>query len=151
MTSIRQFYLLKLAEECSEIAQQACKQIQFGHYAFSKSTGKVYDNTALLRAEVNDFLAMLDVLIDLEELPEISPEELLLAKNKKRSRVIKYLQNSQELGLVEKDFALTNKLERDFKNYGAAQSSCLHKHVDKPGSYFGETCLDCGLYLNNGA
>ena len=41
MTSIKQFYLLKLAEECSEIAQQACKQIQFGHYPTSPSTGKV--------------------------------------------------------------------------------------------------------------
>jgi hypothetical protein len=102
MTSIKQFYLLKLAEECSEIAQQAIKQIQFGHHALSPSTGKRYDNTALLRAEVNDLLAVLDVLMDLRELPEISPIELLDAKIKKQRRILDYLQHSQELGLVEK-------------------------------------------------
>jgi hypothetical protein len=111
MTSIRQFYLLKLAEECSEIAQQACKQIQFGHYATSANTGKTYNNTELLRGEVNDLLAVLDVLMQLGELPEISPEELLAAKNKKRERIMEYLQHSQALGLVEKDF----------KNYGAVE------------------------------
>ncbi|SRR6266478_1806189 len=100
MTSIKQFYLLKLAEECSEIAQQACKQIQFGHYATSVS-GKIYNNTELLRGEVNDLLAVLDVLTDLGELPEISPMELLVAKNKKRNRIMQYLQHSQALGLVE--------------------------------------------------
>lgn len=30
------------------------------------------------------------------------------------------------------------------------QAACVHAHVDKPGSVFGETCTDCGLYLNNG-
>lgn len=112
MTSIRQFYLLKLAEECSEIAQQACKQIQFGHYATSPS-GKTYDNTELLRGEVNDLLAVLDVLTELEELPEISPEELLAAKLKKRFRIQEYLEHSQALGLVDKDFATMNKIKLD--------------------------------------
>jgi 8-oxo-dGTP diphosphatase len=27
---------------------------------------------------------------------------------------------------------------------------CQHKNVDKPGSVFGETCTDCGKFLNNG-
>jgi hypothetical protein len=30
------------------------------------------------------------------------------------------------------------------------QAACAHKNVDKPGSVFGETCTNCGLYLNNG-
>lgn len=130
MTSIRQFYLLKLIEECSEVAQQAAKQMQFGHHAISKATGKIYENTKLLRAEVNDILAVLDVLMDLGELPEISPDELLLAKNKKRNRIMQYLRHSQELGLVEKDF----------KDYGA---------VEYPHR-FGATsdlCIDCGIGL----
>jgi NTP pyrophosphatase (non-canonical NTP hydrolase) len=102
MTSIRQFYLLKLIEECSEVAQQAAKQIQFGHNVTSPSTDKSYDNKALLRGEVNDLLAVLDILIDLQELPEISPVELLEAKNKKRARIREYLKHSQNLGFVEK-------------------------------------------------
>jgi hypothetical protein len=27
------------------------------------------------------------------------------------------------------------------------QINCLHQRVDIPGCAFGETCLDCGLYL----
>lgn len=30
------------------------------------------------------------------------------------------------------------------------QKKCEHVHTDGD-AYFGETCLDCGLYLNNGA
>lgn len=30
------------------------------------------------------------------------------------------------------------------------QEACQHLRVDNPGSIFGETCLDCELYLNNG-
>lgn len=140
MTSIRQFYLLKLAEECSEIAQQAAKQMQFGRNAVSPSTGKVYDNAKLLRGEVNDLLAVLDVLMDLGELPEISPEELLAAKNKKRNRIMEYLQHSQELGLVEKDFKDYGAVELPHQ-FGGVSDLCIHcgcsygwfdKNVGKP-------------------
>lgn len=72
MLSLEQFYLLKLMEECSEVAQQASKQMQFGHNATN-----LYNNARMLRLEVNDLLAVLDVLMDLGELPEISPAELL--------------------------------------------------------------------------
>jgi len=135
MTSIKQFYLLKLIEECSEVAQQAAKQMQFGHYAISPSTGKVYDNTNMLRFEVNDLLAVLDVLIDLEELPEISPEELLKAKNKKRNRIMEYLQHSQELGLVEKDF----------KDYGVVKVETCRVI---PCSYCNGTGAKCKIKSN---
>lgn len=128
MTSIKQFYLLKLIEECSEVAQQAAKQIQFGHFSTSQTTGKRYDNTALLRAEVNDILATLDVLMDLGELPEISPQELLEAKNKKRNRIMEYLQHSQALGLVEKNF----------KDYEAVE------YPHRFGS-MSDLCIDCGI------
>ena len=85
--------------------------MQFGHFSTSQTTDKRYDNTALLRAEVNDILATLDVLMDLGELPEISPQELLEAKDKKKARIKEYLRHSQELGLVEKDY---QKLERGY-------------------------------------
>lgn len=117
MTSIKQFYLLKLAEECSEIAQQAIKQIQFGHHALSPSTGKRYDNTALLRAEVNDLLAVLDVLMDLGELPEISPWELLEAKQKKKARIQEYLRHSQALGFIERNAEYLRHSQKSERKY----------------------------------
>ena len=33
---------------------------------------------------------------------------------------------------------------------GRASIPCLHAQVDRPGDILGETCLNCGLYLNNG-
>lgn len=49
--------------------------------------------------------------------------------------------------------AAKSDLKRAEKNLKLSrkQARCKHKRVDEPGSYFGETCLDCKLYLNNGA
>lgn len=108
MLSIDQFFLLKLMEECSEVAQRCSKQVQFGAYekqANSPSeTKNEQPNRDRLRAELNDLLAVVDVLLELGQIPEISPHELLEAKNEKRAKIQKYLNYSQELGLVEKDF-----------------------------------------------
>lgn len=119
MISINQFYLLKLAEECAEITQVASKQMQFG--AYSNNRGKLEKrNLEHLRDEVNDLLAVIDILTELKEIPEISNENLFAAKELKRGKIQKYLKYSQELGLVEKDFRLCGC--REFPEYG---NSCL--------------------------
>ena len=41
MMNLEQFYLLKLAEECSEVAQRALKQMQFGKNENSRDLGLV--------------------------------------------------------------------------------------------------------------
>jgi len=105
MMTIRQYYLNKLAEECAEISQVISKQMQFGKDCrWLKGAGENFEapsNAEKLRAEVNDLLGVLDVLTDIGELPEISPWELLEAKNAKRRKMAKYLDRSQRLGQVE--------------------------------------------------
>jgi NTP pyrophosphatase (non-canonical NTP hydrolase) len=98
MMTIRQYYLNKLAEECAEVAQCCHKQMIFGPHH-----GRVAEpsNREQLRKEVNDLLGCLDVLLDIDELPEISTWELLEAKNQKRQKMATYLQYSQSLGNVE--------------------------------------------------
>ncbi len=101
MMTIRQFYLAKLAEECAEVAQRALKQMQFGPDEVQKNQDDT--NAARLREEFNHLVATGQFLIELGELPTVSPEELLDAVALKRFRIEKYLKYSQELGMVEKE------------------------------------------------
>lgn len=105
MMTIRQYYLNKLTEECAEISQVVSKQMQFGRdVRWVKSMGEHSEapsNGEKLRDEVNDLLAVLDVLEDINELPQISGWKLLEAKNMKRRKMAKYLDRSQRLGQVE--------------------------------------------------
>lgn len=106
MMSQRQFYLLKLMEECNEVAQRAAKQIQFGPEESQASKASPSEhkvpgtNAERLLGEVIDLLATIDILIDIDEMPWLSPWELLAAKNKKHQKIDKYLQYSQRLGRV---------------------------------------------------
>jgi hypothetical protein len=102
MMTIRQYYLDKLMEECAEIIQVASKQIQFGGMSAHPRLGGE-SNRDRLRSEINDFLGVVDVLMDLGEIREIHPQDLLKAKDAKRWKMIKWLERSQELGNVEKD------------------------------------------------
>lgn len=106
MLSLEQFYLLKLMEECSEVAQRCSKQIQFGatekQSQSPSETPITEDNRTRLRGEVNDLLAVIDVLTEMSQIREISPEELLYAKHRKREKILKYLKYSQDLHTVER-------------------------------------------------
>lgn len=99
MLSLEQFYLLKLMEECSEVAQRCSKQIQFGALENEDATSE--DNRTRLRAELNDLLAVTDVLIELGQIREIAPWELQAKKATKREKILKFLKYSQELKTVE--------------------------------------------------
>lgn len=109
MMTRRQFYLLKLMEECNEVAQRAAKQIQFGidesqGSKASPSEHKVPGtNGERLRSEIVDLLAVIDILIDIDEVPWLAPWELLAAKNAKRQKIDKYLQYSERLDRVRKE------------------------------------------------
>lgn len=102
----RQFYLLKLMEECNEVAQRAAKQIQFGAMESQASKASPSEhkvpgtNGERLRGEIVDLLATIDILIDIGEIPWLASWELLAAKNTKRQKIAKYLEYSQKLGQV---------------------------------------------------
>jgi NTP pyrophosphatase (non-canonical NTP hydrolase) len=106
MMTVQQYYLLKLAEECSEVSQRALKQAQFGKkekQSESPSLTKIETTSAQrLRDEVNDLLAVIDCLIDIGELSEITEWELIQEKGKKKMKLLTYLRYSRELGKVER-------------------------------------------------
>jgi NTP pyrophosphatase (non-canonical NTP hydrolase) len=129
MMTRRQFYLLKLMEECNEVAQRAAKQIQFGidesqGSKASPSEHKVPGtNGERLRGEIVDLLAVIDILIDINEVPWLAPWELMAEKCAKRQKIDKYLQYSEKLrkvarephpkGLTPSDFYIQPEKELD--------------------------------------
>lgn len=98
MMDRRQYLLLKLAEECVEVAHRCSKQMQFGKDEIQP--GQSETNAERLRSEFNDLVAVAEMLIQEGELPGISPTMLQAAIWAKRQKINKYLKISQERGLV---------------------------------------------------
>lgn len=105
MMTIRQFYLLKLAEECAKVAQSCSKQIQFGAetcQADGPSTTKVADSNHIrLRQEILDLLAVVTMLEERGEIISMGQDIRAYTLEAKRVKIAKYLVYSQSLGQVE--------------------------------------------------
>lgn len=99
MMSYEQFLLTKLAEECNEVAQRALKQQQFG--SEEHEPGDSQNNAQRTLYELNDLLAVVDLLIANGDLPDQSALELEQHKIRKRAKILKYLEYSRDLKLVK--------------------------------------------------
>jgi hypothetical protein len=91
-----QFLLVKLAEECAEVAQRAIKQIQFGK--LEVQTGQQLTNAERLKQELIDLRNIVRLLQFYKEVPEITEVEEINALIAKRNKLQKYLKLSAELG-----------------------------------------------------
>lgn len=99
---IRQYYLLKLIEECAEVSQRASKSMQFGPEEIQKDQQKT--NATRLRDEVEDLLTIIAILENnTDDLPELEFTESITRVVEKTEKVMKYLKYSQGLGMVEND------------------------------------------------
>lgn len=111
---LRQYYLLKLIEECAEVSQRAAKQMQFGAAQTQAGDGQASEsvtarplehflsNKDRLSEELSDLLT---TAIVLEEMGELDAD-IFLSEKKQRlkvEKIKKYLKYSQELGMVEHD------------------------------------------------
>ncbi len=90
-----QHLLLKLMEECSELAQDAAKAIQFGAH---KQCPVGISNHAHMQREFNDVLAIIDMLnddgMDLHRDPKLICEKI--------NKIEKYALRSEECGQLER-------------------------------------------------
>lgn len=91
-----QFLLGKLAEECTEIAQDALKTQQFGFDSCNPDTG--LSNVEYLNNELNDLFAILEMLKEGGYYEFIPDSNAIQAKKEK---VLKYLEFSKQLGKVD--------------------------------------------------
>ncbi|WCM21387.1 hypothetical protein NDK50_08045 [Paraburkholderia bryophila] len=98
MMTLTQYYLVKLAEEASEVAQIALKCAHFG--VSEVQPGQSLTNAQRCYAELNDLLAMV------HQLGKASGGEFYFSQDgfamaNKIAKVDRYLAYSQSLGLVE--------------------------------------------------
>ena len=92
-----QFLLNRLAEESVEIAKDSLKAAEFGLIA-TDSDGQKYDNKTAIHAEINDLMAIIEMLnedCDFNYKP--NPEAIAI----KKVRVAKYREISRKLGLAD--------------------------------------------------
>lgn len=112
---LRQYYLLKLIEECAEVSQRAAKSMQFGSdqvqsqsgHSVPGSDGTVPNEQSLsnrqrLSNELNDLLSVVLILqSDFDEVVYETRAEFDAYFEAKKKKLKKYLTFSQELGMVE--------------------------------------------------
>lgn len=98
MMTRKQYLLLKLAEECTEVAQRCSKQIQFGKDEIQQ--GQDLTNGQRLLFEVIDLATIANLLQDEEEIPQISKIAREAMREAKVTKIMKYLLYSQKLGTV---------------------------------------------------
>lgn len=91
-----QYLLLKLSEECNEVGQMASKNMHFG--TEETQTGGVQTNRERLHAEINDLLAIVELLNE-EEGFDFTPDSDKIALKKEKVKF--YREYSRSLGLVE--------------------------------------------------
>lgn len=94
-----QYYLLKLAEECSEVSQRALKQIQFGRDEVQKGQDKT--NAERLVSEIMDLITVIDILEKEKIIGFMEWDDTAEHMSKKKDKMEKFMTYSRELGRVE--------------------------------------------------
>ena len=95
MISREDYLIIKLGEECNEVAQRVTKALTFGLEEIQ--TGQDESNRERIMGEVNDLLGILKMLQDEGFLPEADKQKI----NAKKDKVEKYYKYSQLLGIVK--------------------------------------------------
>lgn len=99
MMTFRQFYLLKLIEECQEVSHRAAKSMQFG--AHQIQIGHERTNAQRLTDEIVDLKAVIGLMENTLDVEYRDWPTQLKQMADKGDKIAKYLKFSQELGLVE--------------------------------------------------
>jgi NTP pyrophosphatase (non-canonical NTP hydrolase) len=102
MMNKEQFLLLKLAEECMEVAQRCSKQIQFGSYEIQNTAThkSELNNGERTKAELLDLFSIVHLLMMHGALPSISDDEKRNARFVKKQKLQKYLDYSASIGVL---------------------------------------------------
>lgn len=93
-----QYLLMKLAEECAEVAQRCSKQMQFGPDEVQKN--QIATNSERLLSELLDLFAICKLLQGIDEIPAITADKLTWAFAAKKIKMQKYLDLSAGLGMM---------------------------------------------------
>lgn len=92
-----QFLLNRLAEESVEIAKDSLKAVEFGLTA-TDTDGRQYDNKAAIHSEINDLMAIIEML---NEECGFNYKPNVEAIAIKKVKVAKYREHSRKLSLID--------------------------------------------------
>ncbi|AWD90461.1 nucleoside triphosphate pyrophosphohydrolase [Erwinia phage Cronus] len=95
--NIDQYCMLKIMEECNEIAVECSKIMQFGTRSFSPLDPAKTTNIERLRGELNDLLGALEFAEEQVGFKFVPNREQIDAK---KAKLLKYAGISEELGHV---------------------------------------------------
>jgi hypothetical protein len=93
-----QYLLMKLAEECAEVAQRCSKQSQFGPDEKQRDQEKT--NAERLQAELLDLCSVWKLLEEMGEIPHLVEGQIEWAFAAKKIKMQKYLDLSWENGTL---------------------------------------------------
>lgn len=103
MLSRRQFLLLKLVEECGEVAERALKSMQYG--TKEVQDGHNLDNGNRILVEWADLVEVFEQLIDDGAFPAMAapcwPDHFAILKQEKREKLRTFAAKARDLGQVE--------------------------------------------------
>lgn len=99
-----EYLLVKLAEECNEVAQRATKALTFGLDEIQE--GQEFTNTERIVLEFSDVLTIMIELKRLGVIGEYINEDMILLKRKKLD---KYMEYSRSQGCLDEDIKDFNK------------------------------------------
>jgi hypothetical protein len=97
--TVKEFLFVKLMEEAAEIQHATAKLLQFG--AEQRWIAEGPTNAEQLRTEINDLLAIVDMLEEARFIPQMARRDLMMAMLEKRCKVEAYRKRSEYLGCVQ--------------------------------------------------
>jgi hypothetical protein len=96
MMTKNELLLTILAEECVETAQRATKSIRFGIDEIQKN--QELNNSERLIYEFNDIYAVMEMLLEEGVISTIIDRDAI---EKKKQKILKYMEYSRSLGIVQ--------------------------------------------------
>lgn len=94
-----QMLLLKLAEECVEVAHRVHKAVKFG--LSERQPGQDLDNSERIMEELLDLFAVLQLLEREGYLKDTTGDNLGEVLESRTERIEKYMQYSKNLGIIK--------------------------------------------------
>ena len=93
--------LVTTMEECAEVQQSISKLLRFGDLNYCKEKDAIIDNNFEILKEFEQLKEMFNILFENHILEDLTEEQKENIKINKRNKVFKYLEESQQLGLLD--------------------------------------------------
>lgn len=93
--------LVTTIEECAEVQQAISKLLRFGDMNYCKEQDAIIDNNYNILKEFEQLKEMFNILFEYYILEDLTEEQKEDIRNNKRCKVLKYIEESNALGLID--------------------------------------------------